>query len=51
MTRVELIEMVSKQAKATWDKFVSGKIDRAEYNRRNQIMMNFYTRQMLGVKN
>lgn len=50
MNRKQLVEMISRQCKVNWNKFASGKISRAEYNRRSQITMNYYTREMNLVK-
>ena len=35
-------ELAKKQLKINWDKFVERKIDRSEYNRRNEVVMKEY---------
>lgn len=43
-------EKVKRQLNVTWNKFASGTISRDEMNRRNQLVMNLWTKHSLGVK-
>lgn len=39
--KLSIDEKITKQLKTNWDKYESGSITRDEYNRRNQIAVNY----------